>query len=71
MEEGTEQLLSSGAGGSVSVSLHPLVVMNVSDHFTRVKVQNDVPSSSVSGSLSLPLFTPSYFFYLLELYMIL
>ena len=49
MEEGTEQLLSGGAGGSVSVSLHPLVVMNVSDHFTRVKVQNDIPSSSVSG----------------------
>lgn len=43
MEEGTEteQVVSGiGGTGSVSVSLHPLVVMNVSDHFTRVKVQS-------------------------------
>ena len=25
--------------GSVTVSLHPLVIMNVSDHFTRCRVQ--------------------------------
>ena len=42
MEEGTEQIVSGGgSSGSVSISIHPLVVMNVSDHFTRVKVQND------------------------------
>ncbi len=51
MEEGSEQVVAGGAGGSVSVSLHPLVVMNVSDHFTRVKVQNEVPASNVSGLL--------------------
>lgn len=32
-------VLASGGGSSVSVSLHPLVVMNISDHHTRVKVQ--------------------------------
>lgn len=26
---------------SVSVSLHPLVVMNISDHFTRLRVQEE------------------------------
>ncbi|XP_003383703.1 PREDICTED: COP9 signalosome complex subunit 6-like [Amphimedon queenslandica] len=42
MEEGTEQIVTGGgSSGSVSISIHPLVVMNVSDHFTRVKVQND------------------------------
>ena len=29
----------SGSSGSVSVKLHPLVVMNVSDHWTRVRAQ--------------------------------
>lgn len=32
-------MLASGAGSSVSVSLHPLVIMNISDHYTRVRVQ--------------------------------
>ena len=27
----------------MNISLHPLVVMNVSDHFTRVKVRSQVP----------------------------
>ena len=49
MEEGTEQVVSGGGAGSVNVSLHPLVVMNVSDHFTRVKVQSQVPPSIISG----------------------
>ena len=48
MEEGSEQLVSAGGSGSVSVSLHPLVVMNVSDHFTRVKVQTGDPNPSGS-----------------------
>lgn len=42
MDQGTDQVVSGGSGtGSVSVSLHPLVVMNVSDHFTRVRVQDE------------------------------
>jgi COP9 signalosome complex subunit 6 len=40
VEEGeTSYVTSGGSGGSVSVSLHPLVIMNISDHFTRVRVQ--------------------------------
>lgn len=31
---------------SVSVSLHPLVVMNISDHFTRIRVQQGEDSST-------------------------
>ncbi len=34
---------------SVSVSLHPLVVMNISDHFTRVRMQQQDPSSPPRG----------------------
>ena len=34
--------------GSVSVSLHPLVIMNVSDHFTRVRVQEEGSQSPTS-----------------------
>ena len=29
----------SGVAGSVTVKLHPLVVMNISDHWTRVRAQ--------------------------------
>ena len=29
----------SGVSGSVNVKLHPLVVMNISDHWTRVRAQ--------------------------------
>jgi len=34
---------SSGSSGSVSVKLHPLVIMNMSEHWTRIKVQNSSP----------------------------
>ena len=33
-----DKVLGSGSS-SLSVSLHPLVIMNISDHYTRVKVQ--------------------------------
>jgi len=32
-------MAGSGAVGSVSVSLHPLVIMNISEHWTRTKAQ--------------------------------
>lgn len=43
MEESVtdQQVISGGSTGSINVSLHPLVVMNVSDHFTRVRVQDN------------------------------
>jgi len=31
----------TGTAGSVTVSLHPLVIMNISEHWTRVRAQND------------------------------
>lgn len=50
-EMASEQVLASsgggGSGGSVSVSLHPLVVMNISDHYTRTRVQES--DTSVKG----------------------
>ena len=30
--------------GSVSVSLHPLVIMNISEHWTRVSAQEGKPT---------------------------
>lgn len=36
-------LAASGTTGSVSVSLHPLVIMNISEHWTRVKAQEGSP----------------------------
>ena len=38
--------------GSVSVSLHPLVIMNISDHFTRVRVQQEEGGAPI-GALQL------------------
>lgn len=36
---GSNVMASTATAGSVSVSLHPLVIMNVSEHWTRVKAQ--------------------------------
>lgn len=32
-------MASSGTVGSVSISLHPLVIMNISEHWTRLRAQ--------------------------------
>ena len=32
-------IITSGVPPSVTVALHPLVIMNISDHFTRIKAQ--------------------------------
>lgn len=45
--EGSKVVIS--AAGSVAVLLHPLVIMNVSDHFTRVRVQQGDPASPPRG----------------------
>ena len=40
VEESNQSVMaSSGATGSISVLLHPLVVMNISEHWTRVRAQ--------------------------------
>ena len=38
--------------GSVSVSLHPLVVMNISDQLTRVRMQQEDTTMVPKGSNS-------------------
>jgi len=37
--------------GSISVSLHPLVIMNISEHWTRVKAQSSGEAKQVIGAL--------------------
>ncbi len=44
-------LAASGVVGSVSVSLHPLVIMNISEHWTRTKAQNGAATNDVFGAL--------------------
>ncbi|ELT89268.1 hypothetical protein CAPTEDRAFT_163068 [Capitella teleta] len=41
---------SATATGSVSISLHPLVIMNISEHWTRVRAQEGKPTQ-VLGAL--------------------
>lgn len=36
----------SSSTGSVSVSLHPLVIMNISDHYTRSRMQGGGTSNA-------------------------
>uniref|UniRef100_F6RRF2 COP9 signalosome complex subunit 6 n=1 Tax=Ciona intestinalis TaxID=7719 RepID=F6RRF2_CIOIN len=36
-------MTGSGTSGSVAVKLHPLVIMNISDHWTRLRAQNGKP----------------------------
>ncbi|GFY11779.1 COP9 signalosome complex subunit 6 [Trichonephila clavipes] len=42
-------LAASGTTGSVTISLHPLVIMNVSEHWTRVKSQEGTPLQVVGA----------------------
>lgn len=35
----TKNVMASGAVGSITCSLHPLVIMNVSEHWTRERAQ--------------------------------
>nr|SVE75220.1 EOG090X08T4 [Daphnia dolichocephala] len=53
VEESNQNLnvmASSGATGSISVLLHPLVVMNISEHWTRVRAQEG-KAQQVIGAL--------------------
>lgn len=38
--EGDKNVMASGTAGSITCSLHPLVIMNVSEHWTRERAQN-------------------------------
>lgn len=39
--DGVNVMAGSGTSGSITVSLHPLVIMNISEHWTRTRAQND------------------------------
>lgn len=51
-EDGTDEsvMAAPATGGSVSVSLHPLVILNISEHWTRQRAQEGKPSQ-VLGAL--------------------
>ena len=64
----------SSTAGSVSVSLHPLVIMNISDHFTRVRVQQEEGGAPI-GALQLKTTLPHqnvnpYFLQCMERYLV-
>ena len=45
-------MASSGTVGSVSVSLHPLVIMNISEHWTRIRAQSGAACQGICYSSS-------------------
>ena len=51
-------MASTSASGSVSVSLHPLVIMNISEHWTRVRAQEGKPTQGSIYIFKLPYLSP-------------
>ena len=53
MDVGSGKVVTNAVNSSVDVSLHPLVIMNISDHYTRVKMQqeNSQDQPQVYGAL--------------------
>lgn len=41
----TAVLEKEGGGGALQIDLHPLVIINISDHFTRAKVESTAPTA--------------------------
>jgi len=44
-------VLADGVNASVTVSLHPLVIMNISEHYTRTRAQENVANPQVIGAI--------------------
>lgn len=40
-------VVTTATSGSVTVSLHPLVIMNVSEHWTRLRAQEGSPQTGI------------------------
>lgn len=51
VEEPNKVVAASGTQTSVAVSVHPLVIMNVSEHWTRMRAQNNNTAMQVFGAL--------------------
>ncbi|CAL8139330.1 unnamed protein product [Orchesella dallaii] len=49
--DGSGVVAGAGTAGSITVSLHPLVIMNISEHWTRTRAQNDGKHSQVLGAI--------------------
>lgn len=43
MSAASPSVMASGVTGSVSVALHPLVILNISDHWIRIRSQEGRP----------------------------
>lgn len=41
--------MASSSSSGLTFKLHPLVILNISDHYTRVKSQSQPPSHASSG----------------------
>ncbi|KAG8772131.1 hypothetical protein FRC15_002955, partial [Serendipita sp. 397] len=44
-------VLPSSTTSGLSVSLHPLPILNISEHFTRIRLQNNVSLPLIVGAL--------------------
>lgn len=42
-------MAASGTTGSVCVALHPLVIMNISEHWTRIRAQEGKPQQVIGA----------------------
>lgn len=51
VDENVPSTVLTDTPSSVSVSLHPLVVMNISDHFTRIRVQEGDVGTPPKGEI--------------------
>jgi COP9 signalosome complex subunit 6 len=38
-EVGVSVMAGTGTAGSVTISLHPVVILNISEHWTRIRAQ--------------------------------
>ena len=48
-EERKRERMASSSSSGLTFKLHPLVILNISDHYTRVKSQSQSPPSAVNG----------------------
>ncbi|CAN4103839.1 unnamed protein product [Withania somnifera] len=53
--------MASSSSSGLTFKLHPLVILNVSDHYTRVKSQSQPPSSQSSNGADSPSVPPRVF----------
>jgi hypothetical protein len=45
MDVDAEVAIEDSTGGAVSVLLHPLVILNISEHYTRIRAQGGEETS--------------------------